>query len=121
MVLRQAQDALTLSEGWVADCLGGIEVRDSWFDSARRGLRAGSPRTRCEAAREGWGRGRIRRPQGPPLPDGGLAVAVLVVGGFFDEDDVVGVAFVDAGVGDADEAGFGLHGVNVGGADVAHG
>ena len=89
--------------------------------SGRLTTNEGSPGTGCEAAREGWGRGRIGRPQGPPLPDGGLAVAVLVVGGFFDEDDVVGVAFVDAGVGDADEAGLGLHGVNVGGADVAHG
>ena len=89
--------------------------------SGRLTTNEGSPGTGCEAAREGWGRGRIGRPQGPPLPDGGLAVAVLVVGGFFDEDDVVGVAFVDAGVGDADEAGLGLHGVDVGSADVAHG
>ena len=50
-----------------------------------------------------------------------LAGVVLVVGGFLDEDDVVGVAFVGAGVGDADEAGPGLHGVDVTRADIAHG
>ena len=43
-----------------------------------------------------------------------------IVGGFFGDDDVVDVAFAEAGGGDAEEAGFFLHLADVACAAVAH-